>query len=467
MDKILNKIKILLPKKIYKSIAPIYHFGLGFLSNLYYKNPSEKMIVIGVTGTTGKTTSVYLIAKMLRELGYVVGYTSTAMFSDGKKDWLNNKKMTMPGRFFVQSMLSKMFKNGCHYALVETTSEGIVQYRHRFINYDLLVFTGIYPEHIESHGGFENYKEAKGMLFAHLKDCKTKYVDSDKRVKKVETGLKKIALNRVKKSFIINGDDDHSNYFSGFWAEEKIIYSSSADKINSLEKDSIGLLIKNIEITNSGTNFIIDDQKIKLSLLGGFNFSNAANAFGVALSQGLDKEKISEALKKIDGIPGRLEKIDEGQKFIVIVDYAFEPRAVEKLYETIFLIPHQRIIHVLGSAGGGRDIARRPILGKIAGEKADFVIITDEDPYDDNPQIIIDQISIGAEKSGKIENTDLFKFLDRRKAIEKAFNLAEDNDIVLITGKGSEQAICLAKGEKMFWDDRVVAREELLKVINK
>jgi len=472
VDKILGAIKKILPKKMHNWLAPVYHYGIGLFANIIYKFPSHKLIVIGVTGTTGKTTSVYLIAKVLQEAGYKVGYTSTAMFCDGEKEWLNNKKMTMVGRFFTHQILAKMVKNGCQYAIVETSSEGIVQYRHRFINYDVLVFTSLYPEHIESHGGFENYKEAKGMLFAHLRDCRTKYVDDQKRVHKTETGMKKLQFNRVKKAIIVNGDDKYSEYFLNFWAEEKFKYRVQAEpkiKDDKVEKNPYyhKVVASSLEISSNGTSFYLDGQRIALNLLGGFNSSNAMNAICVALSQGIKIDKIKDGLEKVFGIPGRLERINEKQNFTVIVDYAFEPKAVEKLYETVKLIPHQKVIHVLGSAGGGRDMSRRPILGKIAGENADYVVITNEDPYDEDPQIIIDQVAIGAEKGGKTEEKNLFRIMDRREAIQKALSLAQEDDIVLITGKGSEQAIVVKNNEKLPWDDREVVKEELKRLLGK
>ncbi len=468
-DKLLRKIKKCIPKKAWNVLWPFYHFALGMIGDIIYGSPSQRLIVIGVTGTTGKTTSAYLIAQVLRSAGYKVGFTSTAMFSDGNKDWLNDKKMTMPGRLFNFKMLHSMVKNGCQFAIVETTSEGIVQYRHRFINYDTLVFTGLYPEHIESHGSFANYKEAKGMLFAHLKDCKTKYTDDDKKVKKVEAGLKKLSLDRVKKIIIANGDDESADYFLNYWSEDKIVYYV---KNNPDQKYASNLILetRDIDISNQGTRFVVkygnEAIAINMQILGGFNIYNAYNAIAVALAHGLYWVEIKKGLEAVTGIPGRLEKIAEGQNFTVMVDYAFEPNAVEKLYETVKLIPHRKIIHVLGSAGGGRDVARRPILGKIAGAEANTVIITNEDPYDDDPQLIIDQIGLGAEKSGKVEGETLFKIIDRREAIAKALSLANDNDVVLITGKGSEQAICLAKGVKEPWDDRVVVREELANLKN-
>lgn len=445
MDKLLIKIKKLIPKKLFRALQPAYHFFMSWVSSAFYRFPSSGLIVIGITGTTGKTTSVFLLAKMLESVGHKVGYTSTAMFSDGKREWLNDKKMTMVGRFFIQKMLRKMVRNKCEYAIVETTSEGIRQFRHSFINYDILVFTGLYPEHIDSHGGFENYKKAKGDLFAHLEKCKIKYFNKQ----------------RIKKIIIANGDDEYTDYFLDFWAEEKWEYTNN---VNNLKKNGTQILYsKNIEAYRDGVNFLVNNTKFNLQLLGKFNVSNAMVSVCVGLSRGISLEDISKGLEKIKGVPGRLEKINEGQNFIVIVDYAFEPKAVGKLYEAIKLIPHKRVIHVLGSTGGGRDVSRRFALGELAGEHADIVIIANEDPYDDDPQEIIDGVAVGAIKKGKELDKDLFKILDRREAIERALAIAEENDIVLLTGKGSEQAICVANGEKIPWDDREVVREILNK----
>jgi UDP-N-acetylmuramoyl-L-alanyl-D-glutamate--2,6-diaminopimelate ligase len=306
------------------------------------------------------------------------------------------------------------------------------------------------------------------MLFAHLKDCKTKYASEDNCVKKVESGLKKLSLARIKKTIIVNGDDAEATYFSNFWAEEKYLYYTRKNPKKVKDFNLHQIKATDIDITNQGTSYSIeaDEQssRINLKLLGAFNVSNSLNAVAVGLAHGLTLTGIKEGLEAVTGIPGRLERIDEGQDFVVMVDYAFEPTAVEKLYETIKLIPHQRIIHVLGSAGGGRDVARRPILGKIAGQSADIVLITNEDPYDDNPQIIIDQVALGAEKAGKEKDNNLFTILDRRQAIAQALSLAQSGDAVLITGKGNEQAICVANGVKEPWDDRVVVREELVKI---
>ena len=173
---------------------------------------------------------------------------------------------------------------------------------------------------------------------------------------------------------------------------------------------------------------------------------------------------MAATLAVIGSIAGRLEFIKQGQPFSVIVDYAFEPQAVVKLYQTIKLIPHQKIIHLLGSAGGGRDVSRRPKLGKLAGQQADYVIVTNEDPYDDNPQEIIHQVADGAMAAGKVIKKNLFRNPDRRSAIAKAFSLAGPNDLVILTGKGSEQKMAI-KGGYVWWDERVVVREELQKIL--
>lgn len=460
----MNFIKKLIPKKIFKAAQPVYHFLISWFSALWYGWPSEKLIVIGVTGTTSKTTSAYLITQTLKECGFRAGLTSTAFFDDGNRQWLNDKKMTMVGRFFIQKMLRRMLRNKCQFAVIETTSEGIRQFRHRFINYDYLVFTGLYPEHIESHGSFENYKKAKGRLFAHLKRCNIKYVNDELKVHRRVYGIKKIDLNKIKKTVIANLDNEHADYFLSFWAEKKIGIScrTEIDKEKENLPDSLEIInYKNVEAGLGGVSFNVLGTKIKLQLMGEFNASNAMNAVSIAALHEKDMDKIKEALESIKGVGGRIEKIDEGQNFTVIVDYAFEPQAVEKLYQTIEDIPHNRIIHVLGSCGGGRDEARRPKLGKVAGQRADLVIITDEDPYDDDPELIIAQVAAGAEISGKKLNEDLFKITDRREAIRKALRAAGEGDIVLITGKGSEQAICVEAGRKIPWDDRQVIREEL------
>lgn len=473
----LEMIKKIIPRRLFRALQPIYHYLLGFFSAWVYGFPSQRLIVIGVTGTAGKTSTVYLIAKLLASAGHKTGFTSTAVFSDGDQEWLNDKKMTMPGRFFIQRNLREMRRRACTYAVVETSSEGIKQYRHRFINYDVLVFTGLYPEHIESHGSFEKYKEAKGRLFAHLKECVNKYVNEEKVVCRPHSELKKLDLKRVPKTIIVNGDDEQAGYFLDFWSERKIIYGfgGNIDKERFLRQlgssvpasDLAAIRGQDLEARGDGTSFTANGQNIRLKLLGEFNARNALAAYCVGLNQEIREEKIKGALESVSSLAGKLEIIDAGQNFTAIVDYSFEPRAIEKLYQVIDLIPHHRLIHLLGSAGGGRDKARRAVLGRLAAEKADFVIVTDEDPYDEDPADIINQVAAGAEMAGKINGQDLFKILDRREGIKKALELAGEGDLVLFTGKGAEQHICLKNGQKIPWNEKEIVAEEIKRILGR
>ncbi len=468
----LEKIKKLIPRKLFKALQPPYHFLMNLAAALWYRFPSNQLVVIGVTGTSGKTSVVYMIARLLNAAGYKTGLTSTSVFSDGNREWLNDKKMTMPGRFFIQKFLRRMVKNNCRYAIVETTSQGIAQFRHLFINYDILVFTNLYPEHIEAHGSFEKYRAAKGKLFAHLKNCRTKYINEERRITKPASQLKKLDLTRVFKTIIVNGDDDNADYFLNFRAEAKMAYSlnpqvslaslSAEMKSEAIVKDFTLVRGTNVEASGGGTKITINGQPINLKLLGELNAVNALTAAAVGLNQKLSFAQIKSGLEEIRGLAGKMEIINAGQNFTVIVDYAFEPEAMIKLYQTLEFLPHNKIIHVLGSAGGGRDQARRPILGSLAAKYADFIVVTNEDPYDEDPLLIINQVAAGVENAGRVSNKDLFKILDRREAIRKALELAKEGDLVLLTGKGAEQFICAKNGQKIPWDEREVAREEVV-----
>lgn len=431
-------------KKFTPSFALLwYHVALGQIASWYYGRPSERMVVIGVTGTNGKSTTVMLIAAILQAAGHTVGATSTVMFKVGVKEWLNDQKMTMVGRFALQKLLSRMVKVGCRYAVVETSSEGIRQFRHRAINYDTAVFTNLTPEHIESHGGFDNYKNAKQKLFAKL----------------AQESHKKINGQRIDKTIVVNGDDSHAPDFYRFWSDRKEVYGITGSAI-----------IPTVQATDivygpAGVTFSVNSTIFSLKLFGAFNIYNALSAIAVARAHGVDLATCQKALENISGIPGRMEFIERSQPFRVVVDYAPEPESLRQAYQTItdhqLIVAGGRLIHVLGSCGGGRDIARRPILGRMAGERAGVVIVTNEDPYDDDPQAIIDDVARGATEAGKIADQDLFMITDRREAITKAMSLARPGDLVLLTGKGSEQAICAANGRKVPWDERQVAREAL------
>jgi len=439
--------KSLIKKLLPAIILNWYHMILACLAMLAYGNPSSKLIVIGVTGTNGKSTTVNLIGQILQEAGYKVAWTATTNFYLNGKEWLNDQKMTMLGRFKTQKFLKDAVKAGCKYAVIETSSEGIKQFRHLGINYDVAVFTNLTPEHLESHGGFDNYKKAKGQLFKHL----------------TKKPKKKIAGQIIDKTIAVNIDDEHAEYFLNFPAGNKLAFS-----INK-QSDFQGT---DISLQSNGTVFNLQSSRFdrearqavfKTNLLGQVNVYNCLAAITVSKTFNINDEVIKSALLKYQGVPGRFEFIETNKNFKVMVDYAPEPESLKHLYETLQIFKFNKIIHVLGSTGGGRDKARRPILGKLAAEHDNIVIVANEDPYDENPQIIINQVAQGAIDNGKILNQNLFKILDRKEAIKKALSLASNGDLVLLTGKGCEQAMCVANGKKIKWDDRQVVRE-LLKI---
>ena len=387
------------------------------------------------------------MAKILEEAGYKVGATSTALFKIADKEWLNDQKMTMLGRNELQKLLRKMVKAGCRYAVIETSSEGIKQHRHLGLNYDVAVFTNLTPEHLEAHGSFENYKKAKEQLFAKLK------YDQHKTV----------AGKKINKVIVANTDDAHIGDFIKYAADAK--YGFGIKDKNKDGELKAKIEADNIKLSVEGASFDVYETTFNLKLFGEFNVYNSLAAIAVAQSQGITIEICQSALEKIASLPGRMEFINEGQDFKVLVDYAPEPESLRQMYDNIsrhnLVSPNHNIIHVLGSCGGGRDKSRQPVLGRLAAANADYVVVTNEDPYDDDPVKIIDAVAMGAEAGGKELNKNLFKILDRREAIKKAMDISQTDDLVILTGKGCEQAIVVGGGRKIPWDEREVAREIL------
>lgn len=403
----MNK-KELIKRFIPKFLLQYYHFCLAFLAAAIYgfAGKSNKIKIIGITGTGGKSTTVQFLSEIFDEAKIPVASQSSVRFKIRDNEVINRMKMTMPGRFFIQKFLRDAINQGCQYVILEVTSEGIKQSRHKFINFDCVVFTNLTPEHIESHGGFENYKKAKGKLFAVAKNV-----------------------------HVINIDDKNSDYFLSFPAKKKITFGKEKGDFN------------------------LQNTKFNLQMNGDFNYYNALAAICVARNYGIDFNVCKKAVENLKGISGRMEEVIH-EPFQVFVDFAFTPDALEKVYKT-FEVPFgsaqgkRKLICVLGGTGGGRDKWRRPVLGEIADKYCQEIFVTNEDPYDEDPMEIINQVARKVPRAKKI--------LDRKEAIETAIKIAKPEDVVIITGKGSEPLMCLANGKKIPWDDRQIARDTINK----
>lgn len=419
MEKILRKIEKIIPKKVYAFFQPYYHLSLSIIGTIIHRFPSRKIYVIGITGTKGKSSTTEFINAVLEETNKKTAILSTIRFKIGDKNKPNKYKMTMPGRFFTQKFLREAVDHGCEYAIIEMTSEGARFFRHVGVQMNALIFTNLSPEHIESHGGFNNYKNAKLKLVKHLAKSKKE--------------------NRI---VIANIDNEHGPSFLIHDVEKNIPYS-----------------IKDVEIIKedeSGSDIIWNNTSIHIPLPGRFNILNALSAMKLAQELGVDNETIKNGLGKLSLIRGRVEKINEGQDFTVVVDYAHTDDSLRKLYETF---KTSRKIAVLGSTGGGRDSWKRPAMGKVADENCQEIILTNEDPYDEDPMKIINEVASG------VKNHEPKIILDRREAIKYAISIAQKNDVILITGKGTDPYIMGPNGSKEKWDDAEVAREELIKVV--
>lgn len=454
MESVLNFFKKLIPKSIFRKLQPAYHFSLAFLGGLFYGFPSKNLVIMGVTGTKGKTTTCNLIHHILNSSGRKTGLATTVNFKIGDREWLNQTKQTMLGRFQLQKLLRQMIKEGCAYAVIETSSEGIVQFRHRFIDFSVAIFTNITPEHIERHGGFHLYRQAKVKLF--------------EKVAQKPNGIG-----------IYNLDDENVEYFLKPKIKTRIGYTAVLpNKIKNpkpLFEVDVEHHISNISLSEGKTEFAFDKKKIELPLLGQFNAYNAAAAISTCLALGVSFEQIRKMLKVAEPVPGRMELINKGQNFTVIVDYAHEPASLEAVYKTIKNLKSKKrksnIICLLGGQGGGRDKWKRGAMGKLAGDYCSQIILTNEDPYDENPNQILADIQLGIGNSNfQIQpadspNPNFYKILDRREAIKKAISRAKKGDTVILTGKGGEVWMCMKNNQKIPWDETETAEELLEKLL--
>ena len=429
-------------KSLIKSITPAfalsaYHLLLAFVAALWYRFPSESMIVVGVTGTKGKSSTIFMLSRVLEEAGVKGAVSSSLMFKIKENEWLNPYHMTMSGRFKLQQFLYQAKQAGCTHAIIETTSEGIKQFRHKFINFDVAVFTNLSPEHIEAHGGFENYKRAKGQLFAAL----------------ASSGKKTIAGRPVEKISVLNFDDENVDYYFNFHADKKYGFSTDGKRAAAKEKGALCFSASELKSAADGTSFNLEGENFTMPLLGDFNIYNAVCAAVTAKSLGVDFSAARSALRKIEEIAGRMKFINSGQKFTAVIDLAHTPSSFEAVFKAAGLIkkPHGRIIAVFGSAGGGRDKWKRPEMGKIAARYADYIILTNEDPYDENPAVICGAIEEGVKAANFVGVLETI--YDRKKAIARAVNVARWNDLVLFLGKGTEQTMVVGE-ESIPWDEQ-------------
>ncbi len=423
MEKILHILKLFIPKKIFKYIQPKYHSSLATLAAIRYNFPSKKIYVVGITGTKGKSTVSELVSAILEEAGHTTALSSTIHFKIADEIKPNMYKMSMPGRFFMQSFLSKAVNEDCGFAIIEMTSEGAKLNRHKHIEMDALIFTNLSPEHIESHGSFENYRDAKLLLRDAL-----------------------VSSKKENKVIIVNKDDKHGESF--------------LDVPENINKKTYSIKQAEPYTTNDrGSLLTYEGVSIHSPLPGKFNIYNILAAITFTRSLGIHIDVIKKAIEKLSTVKGRVEKIDEGQSFSVIVDYAHTTDSLEKLYESF---ENHRKICVLGNCGGGRDKWKRPEMAKVAEKYCNEIILTNEDPYDEDPVQIINDM-----KKGMEEKTPEV-IMDRRLAIHYALERANGhNDIVLITGKGTDPYIMEKGGKKTPWSDEKVTREELRKILNK
>lgn len=433
----LPQIKSYLRTLLPGSIILFSHKLRAIVAAILYGFPGKRLTVIGVTGTNGKTTTVNMIADILEHAGKTVCVTSTVEFRVGAKRIPNRTKMTVISPFLLQRFLRDALRAGCTHAVVETTSHSISQHRNWGIKYDTVVLTNITHDHLDYHKTYNNYRDAKAKLFAH-----------------------------TPRVAVINAQDKAANIFMRLPAGKQLTYG-----IDCPPSQHVDVNARKVLVEPQGSMFTaitpVGQMVVNLKTPGNFNVSNALAAICVGIGFDIDLQIIKLALERFRPVAGRMEKIDEGQNFTVIVDYAHTPDAFEQIYQTLRPVAKGKIIHVFG-ATGDRDKTKRPILGAIAGRYADYIVVTDEDPYTENPMTIIEEVAKGVPRGApksrpKIENKTFWKILDRRQAIRKAFYLAKRHDIVLLTGKGHEEVMVVGNTHVPY-SDRKVAREELTKI---
>jgi UDP-N-acetylmuramoyl-L-alanyl-D-glutamate--2,6-diaminopimelate ligase len=405
----------------------------GWLCAAWYGFPSRELTVIGVTGTDGKTTTVSLIESILTASGALPGMVSTVSAHIGSDEIDTGLHVTTPDPPDVQSYLDRMVKAGATHAVLETTSEGLAQHRVSGCDFDVAVLTNITHEHISAHGSFEAYQNAKASLFEGLSRSTRK------------PGVPKVA--------VLNRDDKSYGRLVPIAADCHITYGLSADS---------QVRARNIRAGAAGTQFAastpLGEVNIESMLVGEYNVGNILAAVATGIGLGIDLAAIREGVAATRAVPGRMERIEEGQDFVALVDFAHTPNALRQALRAARTMVSQagRVIVVFGSAGL-RDAQKRGMMGREAGKLADYVIITAEDPRTESLDAIMAECLAGAQHQGKTEGTDAWCVADRGHAISVACGMARAGDVVIVCGKGHEQSMCFGAVEYP-WDDRQAVR---------
>lgn len=412
----------------------------GWCSAVWEGFPSRDLTLIGVTGTDGKTTTVSLIQAVLEAGGVTAGLVSTVKArlpsTESKEgDWTEVETglhTTTPGPDAIQDYLAQMVGGGATHAVLEVTSHGLAQQRIAGCDFDVAVITNITHEHLDYHGSLEAYQQAKASLFAGLSGSFRK------------PGVPKLS--------ILNRDDDSFRYLRQYEADRQITYSM---------KQAADVTARDIRFDEDRTRFHLCTTEgrtaVETPLVGAYNVANILAAASAGVGLGVPLEAVARGIAAVSGVPGRMERIDEGQRFLAIVDFAHTPNALrEALKAARRMAEDHRVIVVFGSAGL-RDREKRRLMGQIAGDLADTVILTAEDPRTESLRAIMEESAGAAETRGKRRGVDLFLIPDRGRAILRACQMARSGDVVIACGKGHEQSMCFGRTEYP-WDDRTAMR---------
>lgn len=450
-----------------QKIKNLYHSGISLLANIRYSFPSRKMYVIGVTGTNGKTTTVALLTRILEEAGFPTASASTIRFKIRKKEWVNKTKFTTLASFDHQNFLARAVRAGCKFAVLETSSHALDQNRAWGTDYDMAVITNVTREHLDYHQSMSEYRLAKQKLFRCVALKKGKKLDKDRGILVVNFDMVEpgeFMLGKSDRIYIYKKQKPESNKGVKQLNRDKdrpqITNSSdNALKAITLLPDHI-VEAKNISLGRDGSAFSVRDKEYKLKLEGDFNVENALAAIAAGLSLGISEEDIKKAVESVDQIPGRMEYVPNNKGLSIIIDYALTPDSMEKVGSLIARRAKNKLIWIFGSCGE-RDRGKRPIMGRIGGRYADTVIITNEDPYHEDPQAIIEEVFAGVLVSkGKVEEKNAFKIPDRKEALRRALALASRGDVILVTGKGAEENMKI-EDTLIPWNDKRVIQELL------